>query len=271
MANITLMGASYTDVPAVTLPQTGGGTVTFYENGGGTPAISVVDTTDSHGGTVRTITALDISDTTAVASDVAQGKYFYTAQGIKTAGTGSGGSPSATQHTIYFEFSDSTNTTITAYWDDSFISNSITATTPTTYGGKTVTLAQLDGVTWYEPASIPLNTQLIDFASVRTGYTIDDNGDIISSDAWNCVTDYTAIESTMTFSFKCRQYASIGFYDSGKNAIGTVQADSIKDSATDYVASGSLTPSIIPIGARYVAMVGHTYGVSDTLSLIRTA
>lgn len=35
MANVTLMGASYTDVPAVTLPQTGGGTVTFYENGGG--------------------------------------------------------------------------------------------------------------------------------------------------------------------------------------------------------------------------------------------
>lgn len=36
MANITLWGASYTDVPAVELPQTGGGTVTFYENGGGT-------------------------------------------------------------------------------------------------------------------------------------------------------------------------------------------------------------------------------------------
>ena len=35
MANITLLGASYTDVPAVTLPQTGGGTVTFYEGGGG--------------------------------------------------------------------------------------------------------------------------------------------------------------------------------------------------------------------------------------------
>lgn len=35
MANITLLGASYSDVPAVTLPQTGGGTVTFYENGGG--------------------------------------------------------------------------------------------------------------------------------------------------------------------------------------------------------------------------------------------
>ena len=118
-------------------------------SGGGTGAISVVDTTDSHGGTVRTITALDISDTTAVAADVAQGKYFYTAAGVKTAGTGSGGTPSQTQHTIYFEFSDSTNTSITGYWDDSFISSAIMATTPTTYGNKTVTLAQLDGVTWY--------------------------------------------------------------------------------------------------------------------------
>lgn len=59
--------------------------------------------------------------------------------------------PSATAHTIYFEFSDGTDTTITAYYDDSFISNAITATTPTTYGQKTVTLAQLDGVTWYPP------------------------------------------------------------------------------------------------------------------------
>ena len=39
---------------------------------GGTAAISVVDTTDTAGGTIRTITALDISDTTAIASDVAQ-------------------------------------------------------------------------------------------------------------------------------------------------------------------------------------------------------
>lgn len=31
MAEVTLLGASYSDVPAVELPQTGGGTVTFYE------------------------------------------------------------------------------------------------------------------------------------------------------------------------------------------------------------------------------------------------
>lgn len=92
MANITLLGASYTDVPAVDLPKTGGGTVRFYENGG---------------------------------------------------------TPSATQHTILFEFTDETTQSITGYWDSSFISDAITATEPTTIGQKTVDSASLDGVAWY--------------------------------------------------------------------------------------------------------------------------
>lgn len=62
--NITIMGASYSAVPAVTLPKTGGGTASFT----------------------------DVTDTTAAASDVASGKYFYTAAGVRTAGTSSGGS-----------------------------------------------------------------------------------------------------------------------------------------------------------------------------------
>ena len=61
--NITLMGASYSDVPAVVLPKTGGGTASFT----------------------------DVTDTTAAAGDVASGKYFYTAAGVKTQGTASGG------------------------------------------------------------------------------------------------------------------------------------------------------------------------------------
>ena len=61
--NITIMGASYSDVPAVQLPKTGGGTARFD----------------------------DASVTTATASDVASGKVFLASDGTITTGTASGG------------------------------------------------------------------------------------------------------------------------------------------------------------------------------------
>lgn len=61
--NITLLGASYSAVPAVTLPKTGGGTARFD----------------------------DASVTTATAADVASGKVFLAANGQITTGTASGG------------------------------------------------------------------------------------------------------------------------------------------------------------------------------------
>ncbi len=64
---------------------------------GGGSAITVTDTVDSHGGIIKTINAVDISDTTAVASDVANGKYFYTANGIKTAGIANGANENTLQ------------------------------------------------------------------------------------------------------------------------------------------------------------------------------
>lgn len=65
--NITLMGASYSAVPSVLLPKTGGGTASF----------------------------VDVTDTTASAADVAGGKYFYAADGTRTLGTASGGGGSS--------------------------------------------------------------------------------------------------------------------------------------------------------------------------------
>lgn len=61
--NIDLLGAQYPSVPSVLLPKVGGGTASFT----------------------------DVSDTTATAADVAEGTYFYTAAGVRTAGTASGG------------------------------------------------------------------------------------------------------------------------------------------------------------------------------------
>lgn len=61
--NITLLGASYQNCPAVLLPKTGGGTARFD----------------------------DASVTTATASDVASGKIFLASNGTITTGTASGG------------------------------------------------------------------------------------------------------------------------------------------------------------------------------------
>lgn len=69
--NISLMGAVYSNVPAVLLPKSPSGTATFT----------------------------DVSDTTAAASDVASGKYFYTSAGVKTQGTSSGGGGSLSYDT----------------------------------------------------------------------------------------------------------------------------------------------------------------------------
>ncbi len=257
-------GANSDDLPTLI--------ASIQTGGGGTPAISVVDTTDSHGGTIREITALDISDTTAIASDVAQGKYFYTAQGVKTAGTGSGGSPSATQHSIYFEFTDNTNTTITAYYDDSFISNAITATTPTTYGGKTVSLAQLDGVTWYEPADIPLNTQLIDYTSVTTGYIINGNTGEVEANENGACSDFTEIDPSMTFTYIGYQWWDAAFYDSSKTYIsGFTQRDYADSTDSQDCAHGTLTPSRIPSNATYIRITSYAWDIAQYMSLIRTS
>lgn len=59
MADVTLLGVDYQDVPSVILPKTGGGAASFY----------------------------DTENATAVASDVASGKIFYGANGPDT-GTG---------------------------------------------------------------------------------------------------------------------------------------------------------------------------------------
>lgn len=71
--NITIMGASYSAVPAVTLPKTGGGTAKFT----------------------------DVTGTTATVSDVASGKVFFDSSGTQQTGTASGGGGSSMNMQAY--------------------------------------------------------------------------------------------------------------------------------------------------------------------------
>lgn len=68
--DIRLQGASYSAVPSILLPKVSGGTASFT----------------------------DVTPTTATASDVASGKIFFTANGVQTTGTNSGGGTSEWTH-----------------------------------------------------------------------------------------------------------------------------------------------------------------------------
>lgn len=176
MANITLLGASYTDVPAVDLPKTGGGTVRFYEDEPSdltTKTITLNGTYDPDDDNADGYSEVTVN--VANGASMTEVQNAYGTELVITSAPGS--APSATRHTLYFEYEDETTETEYAYYDDSFISSAITATTPTTRGGKTVTSAQLDGVEWYSYTPTP--TPSGNYTTLYDGSvtTFDDDGD----------------------------------------------------------------------------------------------
>lgn len=249
--------------------------------------ITLVDTTTS-----QVISISDVSNSTGTTAAITSTVPSYGTKTISQNGTynastdgydgfssvtvnvsgGGSGTPSQTQHTIYFEFSDNTNTTLTGYWNDSFISSAITATTPSTYNNKTVTLAQLDGITWYEPTNIPIGVELIDYTKVTDDYAIAQNGEAEAAE-WFCATDYTVIDPTMTFTYRQSYWHYLAFYNAQKAFLGSILTynDGTQDANDNNIGYGTLTPAKIPSTAMYVRLTGFKNPNSNNTSLIRTA
>lgn len=108
--NITLLGASYSDVPAVTLPQTGGGTATFYDDVGSQTytqngtydvtglATAVVNVSGGGGKNVQAYSGMDYANATSyTATDVTlkvakSGTYKVSWMGFRNTTSGTNGS-----------------------------------------------------------------------------------------------------------------------------------------------------------------------------------
>lgn len=160
--NITLLGASYSAVPAVNLPKTGGGTATFT----------------------------DVTDTTAAAGDVASGKYFYTAAGVRTQGTSSGGGGS--DRLVLLQ--------------TTAIGSLSTSSTSGTDTGKTVTLASSTGWQDYDlllvDISVDTKTNGRHTSTVTpviltgTSNVSTKNTYTVASNKWNSKLGSTGTEST---------------------------------------------------------------------------
>ena len=84
--NVVINGVTYQAVPEVDIPKSGGGTASFT----------------------------DVTDTTASASDVATGKYFYTSAGVRTQGTNSGGGGDSKNAQVVQGTTRTTSSTLTA-------------------------------------------------------------------------------------------------------------------------------------------------------------
>ena len=173
-----------------------------------------------------------------------------------------GSAPSATRHTLYFEYEDETTETVYAYYDDSLIGSAITATTPTTHNNKTVTSAQLDGVEWYSYTPTPGPTPGGDWTSIYDGsITVSNREFSLTSitdtftlnDVWRATLDGTAYTFTV-------QHADA--YDT--NYIGNIAIIADWASSGDPIVCYNIAGYIM--GNTYLADGSHTLKLERQVS-----
>ena len=172
-----------------------------------------------------------------------------------------GATPSATRHTIYFEFTDETNETVYVYYDNSFVGSAITATTPTTYGQKTVTLAQLDGVTWYSytPPTPPTPGE---WETIFSSDTVSANSDTPYNYFWlSTLSDFYPVEGvTYRITIDNIEYLCTGY------SFATAGGGTVVCLGNSKYSGGSDNGSLAPFNlynAGWGALLGDTELASD--------
>lgn len=241
--NITLLGANYPDVPAVTLPITGGGTATFSDtrsvtynlSGGATASVTPSEAVAGQGFSVKLTapTGYVLSGVT-----VTMGGNDITSQVFTPDEAGGGG-------------------------------DSVTVTEEANATGITCVITTGSEPEPTPSGDIPLNEQLIDYTATTNSVELDEYGQAVASDPWYYVSGYTAIDPAMTFTFKGAQWGILAVYDSSKTYVRSFTMNDIADSSSSNVSTGTLSGSRIS-GAYFVRITSQG-NTSNALSLIRTA
>ena len=291
--NITLLGASYSNVPAVELPQTGGGTAKFTDtspttatdsdvasgkiyfkadgsqstgtaSGGGGGAVVVTDTTDAHGGTIREITAVDISSDTVTAAALLSG---YTAH--DNTGTAVSGSI-ATKTSSDLSASGDTVTVPAGY----YASQATKAVASTTHPNPTVSVNSSTGLitashtqtAGYVSAGTTTATEQL---SVKTSSDLEKSGATVTAPAGYYPSSASATVSSGSATAPASISGSSATVSTGTNTLTLSKTVSVTPSVSaGYVSSGTAGNSSVSLTASVTTKGATTYSPSASAQTI---
>ena len=208
--NVEVAGAVYNGVPSILLPKYGGGTAQFT----------------------------DVSDTTASASDVASGKYFYTANGTKTQGTASGGGNVQTSKSYTVSGSGSTNIMPDNGYDSmEKVALTVpvgTATAPSTISGSSASINASETNTLTLSKTISVTPNVSTAGYISSGTAGNSSVSLTASVTTKGATTYTPTTSNQTI--------ASGTYLTGAQTISgdaNLIASNIKKDVTIFSVTGT--------------------------------
>ena len=200
---------------------------------------------------------IDITDTTAVASDVATGKYFYLATGEKVEGTSSGGGSSET-------YLGATPITLT---QDASITLKGSGSISYSYNATDKTFDDRENVTY----------QNVTFSENSAYYEVASNGGSVWYSRYMNM-EFTGLQVGKSYTFTIVPYdtslsqATGGYWslqDSSGNAFTYISVTTSTETYTWTATSSTVKVSIIPASSAYEAL-GKARFVSFTITSAAT-